>query len=312
LSPLACSLNPQSPIPRTSARAAHVINLDCAFRRATIKPPVSDRKRRANRANAKKSTGPRTSEGKRRSSRNAVKHGLLSDHLVITAGPERPEDFRALLADLQGELRPKTAIERALVERIASCLWRLRRAQRFEAGAISESLDQCSRADTKVSESLAKLQARLDRATSRLQCRRDELESIQHLTGLDDPDTAANVHAHLTSIASSVSPLAAGLPTPQLHEFLLTKLTQSIEDLDAEIPRISAQIREIADREKHRLDRSPLTGSLPAPQEVLKLVRYENMLDRHLHRALAKLTRRRRSEPHADSPQLDAPQGKTK
>ena len=49
------------------------------------KKPVSPRKRLANRRNAKKSTGPKTPEGKRRSGRNAVKHGLLSRDLVVTS-----------------------------------------------------------------------------------------------------------------------------------------------------------------------------------------------------------------------------------
>jgi len=43
----------------------------------------------ANRANAKKSTGPRTPDGKRRSSGSAVKHGLLSTHAIITEGGAR-------------------------------------------------------------------------------------------------------------------------------------------------------------------------------------------------------------------------------
>lgn len=41
-------------------------------------PPVSDRKREANRRNAQLSTGPKTDEGKAASSRNAWKHGLNS------------------------------------------------------------------------------------------------------------------------------------------------------------------------------------------------------------------------------------------
>ncbi len=275
-----------------------------------MKRPVSPRKLRANRANAKKSTGPRTPLGKLRSSRNAVKHGLLSDHVVITAGVERPEHFRKLLRDLKAEFDPKTTIERALVERVATCFWRLRRAQRFEIGAIAESLDQCSRTDTELSENLAKLQDRLHRATARLQRHRSDLESIRHLTGLDDPETAAKVQTHLTDIAYDVSPLATGLPPLQLHAILLAKLSHSIEHLEAQTARMSARINEITDREKHRLDRSPLTGSLPAPQEVLKLVRYENMLDRQLHRALSQLTRRRRSGPRADPPKHAGPKRK--
>jgi hypothetical protein len=43
-----------------------------------VKRPISERKLQANRANAKRSTGPRTEAGKAASRRNALKHGILS------------------------------------------------------------------------------------------------------------------------------------------------------------------------------------------------------------------------------------------
>jgi hypothetical protein len=64
--------------------------------------PVSERKLSANRANAQKSTGPRTPEGKRRVARNAVKHGILAREVFIGEGDgaEREEDFSELQAGL--------------------------------------------------------------------------------------------------------------------------------------------------------------------------------------------------------------------
>jgi hypothetical protein len=44
---------------------------------------ISAKKLAANRANAKKSTGPRTPEGKRRSSKNAVTHGMFCNDTVL-------------------------------------------------------------------------------------------------------------------------------------------------------------------------------------------------------------------------------------
>ena len=44
---------------------------------------TTDRQREANRRNADKSTGPRTPEGKETVSRNAIKHGLLSQRVVL-------------------------------------------------------------------------------------------------------------------------------------------------------------------------------------------------------------------------------------
>ena len=104
---------------------------------------VSEKQRRANRQNAQKSTGPKTADGKAHASRNALKHGLLAKDVVITGTDltESRAEFDAFLADLCSELRPQGLIEETLVERIATCYWRLRRVQRFEVGAIRSALD---------------------------------------------------------------------------------------------------------------------------------------------------------------------------
>lgn len=79
----------------------------------------------ANRANAKKSTGPRTVTGKCASSRNAIKHGLFSKHLFVDA--DEQEAFQALWEDLKVHYKPVGPIEEYFVERIAVAMWRQRR-----------------------------------------------------------------------------------------------------------------------------------------------------------------------------------------
>ena len=102
-------------------------------------PEISPRKLEANRKNALKSTGPKTVTGKRFSSRNALKHGLLSRDLVIRdgAGKESVEEFQQLLAELIGEHRPQGRTELSLVETVAVCDWRFRRALHAEAAEIA-------------------------------------------------------------------------------------------------------------------------------------------------------------------------------
>jgi len=99
---------------------------------------VSPQQLEANRENAQRSTGPRTAQGKRNSSKNALKHGLLSKELVIRSGEgrESAKEFQHLLSQLREDLQPSGRAEESFVEIIAACDWRFRRALRAEAGEI--------------------------------------------------------------------------------------------------------------------------------------------------------------------------------
>ena len=95
----------------------------------------------ANRHNALKSTGPTTDEGKERSRCNAVRHGLTAE--TVIADLEDAEDYQAFEATVIGDYDAQTAVERELVLRLASVLWRLRRAIGIESG-IFESVTEGS------------------------------------------------------------------------------------------------------------------------------------------------------------------------
>ena len=88
----------------------------------------------ANRTNAKHSTGPRTPAGKRKSSLNAIKHGLSAKTIVV--GNEDPTQFEALRANFERDFQPETHLECELVERLVAHAWRLRRIPVFEAAFI--------------------------------------------------------------------------------------------------------------------------------------------------------------------------------
>lgn len=89
----------------------------------------------ANRENAKRSTGPRSEQGRAASGTNAIRTGLRSARLIVDG--EDPEEFAALCADLDSALRPVGAVEAALAERIALALWRQRRLVTAETSAIN-------------------------------------------------------------------------------------------------------------------------------------------------------------------------------
>ena len=86
----------------------------------------------ANRRNALKSTGPKTPTGKSIAARNATKHGLLSQEVVLWE--EDRSAFRALAVSLWDCLQPVGALEHLLVDRIVAATWRLRRVHVIEAG----------------------------------------------------------------------------------------------------------------------------------------------------------------------------------
>ena len=75
---------------------------------------------KANRQNSKKSTGPKTAEGKAAVSKNAVKHGLFAEEAVVTG--ENPADYEAYLESYLTELKPVGAVETMLAEIIKSYL----------------------------------------------------------------------------------------------------------------------------------------------------------------------------------------------
>jgi hypothetical protein len=98
----------------------------------------------ANRRNAEKSTGPITQEGKLQSRCNAARHGLTAE--TVIGALEGAEDYKAFEATIIADYDAQSALERELVLRLASLLWRLRRATtietglfEFEAGRLSET-----------------------------------------------------------------------------------------------------------------------------------------------------------------------------
>src|SRR5215469_9691685 len=86
----------------------------------------------ANRRNARLSTGPVTEEGKRRSRQNAVRHGLTAETVIDAL--EDAEDYAAFEMAVTADYDAQTAVERELVLRLASLLWRLRRATAIATG----------------------------------------------------------------------------------------------------------------------------------------------------------------------------------
>src|SRR6201987_1728957 len=93
---------------------------------------TSFRQIQANRRNAQFSTGSVTEEGKKRSRQNAVRHGLTAETVIDAL--EDADDYAAFEMAITTDYDAQSAVERELVLRLASLLWRLRRATAIQSG----------------------------------------------------------------------------------------------------------------------------------------------------------------------------------
>jgi hypothetical protein len=87
--------------------------------------------------NALKSTRPTIPEGKQRSRCNAIRHGLTAE--TIIAGLS--EDYEAFETAVISDYDAESAVERELVLRLASVLWRLRRETGIESGLFESAIE---------------------------------------------------------------------------------------------------------------------------------------------------------------------------
>jgi hypothetical protein len=138
----------------------------------------SEARQTANLANARLSTGPRTDDGKARSSQNARKHGLTAAQLVIAA--EDREEFEELLAQFQTDIQPQGALQQMLFDQLVAAAWNLRRIRRMEAELTASAQSYLDILDnpelTAKLDRLARHQTRFERSFHRSL---RELKSLQ-------------------------------------------------------------------------------------------------------------------------------------
>jgi hypothetical protein len=137
---------------------------------------TSFRQIEANRRNALRSTGPVTDAGKEHSRRNAVRHGLCAETVVGML--EDVEDYKGFEAAIIADYDAETAVERELVLRLASLLWRIRRATSIETNLLC-------------------LQAEVSRDQRRLQGGRSNLSC--EILSIEAPPDRTDVSSHASS-----------------------------------------------------------------------------------------------------------------
>jgi hypothetical protein len=182
--------------------------------------PCSEAKLQANRQNARNSTGPRTTEGKARSSKNALKHGFCASGSSFTPLEDRAA-YESFTTSILVSLRPATAIEQDLAHRIADLSWRLRRIPDAESALLTR-------------DTLADLTFKCDRDG------REEQEEDRHEDENDDDDVLPE---------SPARHLARAMSDPHNPYLTLQRYEQS---LDRARSRALKELRQLQkDRRQH-------------------------------------------------------------
>ena len=168
---------------------------------------VSARKIRANRRNAKKSTGPKTPEGKAASSKNATTFGIFCSDLLVFG--ENMKDFHFLRESFLLSLLPHDMVELMLVDRIVTANWKLRRLRQAESTLHG---DQYNQIITNVKDKIANLEEKDEDAKES----RQEAIAYARRWGRpvpeddDDEDSVENIEANLISKRAVLADLQSG------------------------------------------------------------------------------------------------------
>ena len=278
------------------------------------KKTVTPKQLAANRRNALKSTGPKTLLGKRISAKNALRHGLLSRELLVMVGDgkEDPADFEELLRGLHDHHHPEGKLEELLVDRIASCWWRLRRAVRAETGEIRKHLDSATSAmheqrasAFRTAKSLGPmlddggttirqgslgvefLIALWEKAQRELEYKSEISKTTQDALykhfGRDRSSPAIMCHVLSEDLDQERASGLAGEAQESISSF--------IKD---EIKNLKSLLRVKEGQENLQIEANLLSLSVPGGHEHDRIIRYEMMIERQLYRALDQLERLQR------------------
>ncbi|MBS1875356.1 MAG: hypothetical protein JSU00_19235 [Acidobacteria bacterium] len=101
------------------------------------KKTVTEAQLAANRANAKKSTGPRTEEGKSRSRYNSLTHGLTATSVVLPG--ESRERYDIQRHDYSRLFTPNNAFASQLMDELCAVRWMVERGIRYENALLTEA-----------------------------------------------------------------------------------------------------------------------------------------------------------------------------
>ena len=257
------------------------------------KKPSSSAKIEANRRNSSGCPGPKTTQGKKNSSRNARKHNLLTKDVVITtgAGKENEDEFASMHAGLRESWKPVGYEENRGVAELAACDWRTQRARRCENAAVTHG-SEISHQNHELSESeqeILNLKPASEARYELLQSSRGInylLRAVEHVRKevLAGGDTwSAPKWLLPDGVWKGTIGIQARADTLEKEAARLTVLRVQVEQTEAD--------KEMAERD---------LAAIPGKDMLDRILRYENSNRRHRYQIEARLDelqeRRRRKD----------------
>jgi hypothetical protein len=255
-------------------------------------------------------TGPRTVAGKKRSSRNAIKHGLFCQDIILE-GEERA-DFDDLLRDLIDDRQPEGAMEHYLVNQLATLMWRRRRVIVVENALISrapEFLGLRGRSDTDYPRQMLlsappkDITAPITSKAELLYTAAKKLWDLRHdieAKGLDF-DRILEALYNVYGFFDVMSPEGLSKDVLILTFVNLRKEQQAYSSISSEILKAGAmhaiyiEAERLFSLAKQELSKEVIYNSvaslLPKQTDLDRILRYETHLSREIDRTLFQLDR---------------------
>jgi hypothetical protein len=190
----------------------------------------------ANQSNALLSTGPKTEEGKKKSSLNAMRHGLTGQTIVMPH-----EDMQAYVAfrkDMEAHLQPANVLESQIAGRMIDLQWRLNRCVALEYAVYalgrSESPGADDQADTITTDArvlrdqkstiqaLGMHEQRLNRMYINAKAELASLQAARQAQALGHMKDAARIRNHKLTLKQPWDPAENGFEfsLPEIDFFL--------------------------------------------------------------------------------------------
>ncbi len=267
----------------------------------------------ANQANALKSTGPKTPEGRAVSKMNALKMGIFSKEVLVRSWnfKESRAEFYALYERFWQEYSPAGPAEEMLLDQIVSTHWRLRRVLRAESGEIALSVDQGHWRRSQSHSDWKWLDWMILESDPAQEMRHSAEGNSMMVLWLEEVRTSVEQDGELTEEAVNIPffgiPNGISRNLERLRLFFSQKpdgpdptsqreenKQQALRAIDLELAALQRRKADCEEREAAQEKARQAAAVLPSPERLDKIMRYEAMLQRKLYRAMNQLERLQR------------------